>query len=455
MSEIQPASINIFLNTLPVGQKGFGMPLVLDNKAVKYYSKILTVNSGLKWTSRTGGVVYVHVVYVVSGNNTVLAVARTGAGTSVSPYLITVTVGTDGAGLPTSTATQVKTAAEAVSNVAGVTGIVDISLIGTGAGVVSAVAETTLSYERYLEITDAGDLLTGDGNILSSDDVYKACVAIFSQSPRPAKVSIYFVIDYANIATEIANLINSGKNAWYKVGTTSRSITNIHLVADTIGALEKQFFGCNDDIAVLSNRTLLREIYLMHKTPGSFPEFAWIGRTSPEQPGSITYAYKQLSGITESGYSKTETTGITASNGNVVADYKGVHVTYEGKTMSGQYIDILDARDYVKARLEEAIASMNINNAKIPFTQAGFRMYEKYMSEVLNEAGKIGIIAPVETEDDQTRSSQGKWQWKLTFPDTVSDVPTNDRANRKLSITGSLRVQGAIHTVDIDLEFTA
>ena len=57
---------------------------------------------------------------------------------------MTVTVATNGSGVATSTALQVKTAADLLSNV---TDILTVTLVSSGAGVVSALASTPLALD--------------------------------------------------------------------------------------------------------------------------------------------------------------------------------------------------------------------------------------------------------------------------------------------------------------------
>ncbi|HNM92075.1 MAG TPA: hypothetical protein PKN83_25690, partial [Leptospiraceae bacterium] len=111
-------------------RENFSNVLIFANNIRQYTLTVGSGTSGIAWTTKTGKIV--KVAYVVSGANTALSVARTGSGTTGSPYVITVTVATNGSSVATSTAAQVKAAADLVSNV---TDIVTVTLTGSGAGV--------------------------------------------------------------------------------------------------------------------------------------------------------------------------------------------------------------------------------------------------------------------------------------------------------------------------------
>lgn len=118
--------------------------------------------------------------------------------------------------------------------------------------------------------------------------------------------------------------------------------------------------------------------------------------------------------------------------------------------MSGQYIDIINGRDFLKARLQEAYHSLKINNDKISMTTSGLKLIEATLREVFRDCGRRGIIARVDDDDGRSRSDLGDFQYKLKMPEKISDIPTNDRANRKISnINFSATVSGGINKIEI------
>lgn len=200
MSEINNINISIALSTLPLAQKGFGLIMIAGD----------TIRQ---------------VKYVVSGNNTPLAVTRTGSGTSSSPHIITVVVETNASGLPISTSAQIKTAAEAVSNVAGASKIVDVLLVqASGDGVVSEFLQTPLIDKNgsFVEVTDADQLLDPSIGYQANDPEYKMAGQVFAGETRAEKVVVFKISSFANLVTDIATLRNSGKDDWYWLLITSR-----------------------------------------------------------------------------------------------------------------------------------------------------------------------------------------------------------------------------------------
>ncbi|MBM9576952.1 DUF3383 family protein [Leptospira sp. 201903070] len=454
ISKIEPISINLFLRNTPVSQMGFGLPLILGIKAPTYFLQVSNNASGLVWKSATPGVVFIQLKYVVSGNSTALSVVRVGTGTEIDPYVITVNVATDSSGIPTSTAHQIKLAAEAVANVAGASKIVEIIEVAeSGSGIVSSFVQTPLAYERYMEITSADDLL-GLG-FTSLDKEYIQAANAFRQAPRPKTVAVFLLTSWSNASTEISTLRSGGKDAWFKTIATTHDKTELHALGDYLASIEKMFFACTDDVSVLTGRNSIWEYFILHKNPDSFPEAAWVGNSAPRRVGSYNYAYLPLDGVVNSGYGNSQVSSIFSENGNLIVDFGGKQVPFPGISTGQVYADVVENRAWLKARLRENITSLFLNSDVVPYTIQGIQMIEARMREVFVQAGVQGIIAPVETEADKTRSDLGDYQYKINLPETIDEIPTNDRNNRILpNITFSCRLRGAINEVDIDGELT-
>ncbi|MCE9500406.1 MAG: DUF3383 domain-containing protein [Leptospira sp.] len=172
--------------------------------------------------------------------------------------------------------------------------------------------------------------------------------------------------------------------------------------------------------------------------------------------GSFNYAYRTLDGVENSGFTNAQTTSIFSDNGNLIVEFAGKQVTFDGKVVSGKYVDVIVNRDYIEARLDESIAGLFINEPIVPYTMGGARMIEDKMRQMFSAFGVMGIIAPVETEDDKKRSDLNDYQYKITLPESIDDIPENERNKRNFPfIKFSARLRGMINTVyDIDGELT-
>ncbi|MBE8398040.1 DUF3383 family protein, partial [Leptospira borgpetersenii serovar Hardjo-bovis] len=137
-----------------------------------------------------------------------------------------------------------------------------------------------------------------------------------------------------------------------------------------------------------------------------------------------------LDGVENSGYANSQVRSVFAENGNLIVYFGGNQVPHPGISTGTFYADVVENRSWLKARLKENISSLFLNSDVVPYTIQGMQMIEAKMREVFVQAGIQGIIAPVETDTDKTRSDLGDYHYKINLPDTIDEIPTNDRNNR-------------------------
>ena len=300
----------------------------------------------------------------------------------------------------------------------------------------------------YVEVTDADQLLDTAIGFVQADEEYKKVQTIFSQSPRVEKVSVCGISAYAALATEIAAFRNAGKDDWYYFLICSKSKADIALAEDYINSLTKMGFYSTGDKTITSSKE--RSVIIITNKTTEHPDAAILGRLAGLQIGKYSWDSKQLNGITNSGVTMSEQTSLLAANFNLIREMGGVDVFWEGKTMSGQYIDSVVSRDYLTARFIEAIQNLKINNLKVPFDQRGIAMTEASLRSVFDDAGLNEVIRPVISEPDRKHSDIGKYQYKVFMPESVDAISEANRLNRIIApIELECKLSGSINTFKI------
>lgn len=234
---------------------------------------------------------------------------------------------------------------------------------------------------------------------------------------------------------------------WYGFGLTSRDNAEQLAVAAWAESVKKLFFACSSDAAVLTSATTdiasklkakgyARTDYLWSGDQASFPEFAWMGGQLPETPGSNTWKFKTLNGITADNLTETQITFLESKNANFYKVEGGVAITQEGKVAVGEFIDVIIGIDWIHSNMQADVYEALVNEKKIPFTDNGVAVIENIVTKRLNLAVKAGILAaspaPV-----------------VTAP-LVADISTGDKAIRSLkNVNWTATLAGAIHEVEI------
>jgi len=303
----------------------------------------------------------------------------------------------------------------------------------------SGVAEKTMVVvEDLADVIAAGYLIT--------DDEYLMCAQMFSQNPSPTEITVYRKLAataYDAALTALVPIVTTANDFW-SICIASRTLADLLLVGTWGAANDRLFIGCVDDVTAGSARSV-DEAFLISDSATEFPECAWVGETIPQLPGSLTFKWKHPSGITAAGYTKTQLQTIRTNNTQAPQNQAGVININEGICTSGEYIDVIWGRAWVKAQLEIEILQLMLNNPKIALDNPGIARVEAKIRKVLDQAGANGIIAACTTKAEQANSDDNIYQYKVNMP-LREDISTADLAARKLTgVTFSYILAGAVH----------
>lgn len=275
-------------------------------------------------------------------------------------------------------------------------------------------AGTVLSYSggKGLNLLDAtADTTTGTelAAIAEEDDDWYGLVVVDSSSKATAALSAAW--------TETQRKVNIVRSADYDVldpGSTT----------DTFAALKASAYE--------------RTAGIWHSKIGGVEWIAeaWMGRVLPTTPGSATWAFKTLAGIAADSLRQGQQNGIRGKNGTHYTNTGGLNITFEGKTFSGSYLDIIHFVDWLYARIRERVLFHLTSTDKIPYTDAGVDVIRSAVLSVL----KLGINAGGLAADPAPTVTAPK----------VADVPVADRINRLLpDVKFTAQLAGALHSVRI------
>lgn len=238
---------------------------------------------------------------------------------------------------------------------------------------------------------------------------------------------------YALIATERDPAIVQAIAAWVEThiklfGTASSDLTIINVEAGT---------DVTSIAAVLNQAGYIRTFVMYHQDADhDFPEAAWFGKVLPLEPGSETWKFKTLAGVSYSNLTTSQSNTAHAKKANTYEFVGGVGITEEGTVAQGEFIDIIRGIDWLTARIQEYVFSVLVNNPKVPYTDAGIAVIQ---SEVLR-ALKQGIANQLISDSPAP---------VVTVP-LAANVPTADKANRILrDVRFTATLAGAIHAVVI------
>lgn len=253
--------------------------------------------------------------------------------------------------------------------------------------------------------------------------------------------------------TEDLNAIVLDDNDWYGLILTSRTEAEVLQAAAWTETQYKIFFTASQDADIYDDASTTDIAYLLkdqeydrtacifNEDNDDYADAAWMGRGLPYDPGSITWMFKSLSGVSASDtLTETEITSIKDKNCNLYTKVANLSMMEWGWMVGGEWIDVMHGVDWIRARMQEEIFNKLVNAKKIPYTDSGIAIIEAQIRAVLENAMKKGVIAAApELFDGQ--------DYIVEAP-KVADISDVDKGNRLLpDVTWQARLAGAIHKV--------
>lgn len=251
----------------------------------------------------------------------------------------------------------------------------------------------------------------------------------------------------AGVADDIEALASASSD-WYGLVLVEQGKAETLAAAAVIETMRRVMGATSGDSAILDGASTTdiaaelkalgyaRTFLLYSPRPYEYAAAAWMGAMFPADPGSATWKFKSLRGVSVYGLTGTEAAVAKDKRANTYTQVGGLSITQEGVTASGEFIDTTRGVDWLQAQLQEGIFSLLANSAKVPYTDGGVALVENIVRGALTRAVGVGLLA----EDPAP---------EVTVP-RVADVPQPDRAARHLPdvrFTGTLA--GAIHSLTI------
>ncbi len=415
-------NVSITSGTKAVTRAGFGVPLILGSNATftgtKSYASITEVAAD--FATNTAEYLMANEIFSQSPKVKKLKIAKTTSPAVAQVETITPTAVNSTAYKVTINGTEYSYTSDADATVSEIVAGL-IALINADTQRVTASGTTTL-------------VLTAD----NAGEGFEVSVG--------SNLAIAHTTANVGIASDILNYADLDSD-WYALLATATDDTTVREVARTIEAMQKIAVVRRTDSAIKTSSTTdiaselkakgyQRTALFFNGTSAEKPDAALLGAILPFDPGSYTAAFKSLAGVTAAALTSAEENYMDAKNVNYYVEKAGVSIVKNGKMIGGEFIDVVQFRDWLAARMQERIFSRLVNVKKVPFTDPGIAIIEAEVRAQLQEGVRVGGLAA----DPAPEVSVPK----------AADVSSIDKANRLLpDVSFSATLAGAIHAVEI------
>lgn len=309
-------------------------------------------------------------------------------------------------------------------------------------------SERTKVVASLTEVTDLG--------FATTDEAYKMMAAVLSQEFPPRTIKLGRKAS-GESWTDAINAVLTEDSDWYGLAAETRLEADINAIATVIEASSNKIYiaatadagvpdsATTDDVGSDNKDAARRRTGVIYLTNAAtlYPDAAWLGEQLPKDPGSSSWKFKTLNGITvDTGLTAAQRTTLRNKRVNFYNVVAGRNITQEGIMGDGNYIDIIRGVDWMSQRMEEDIFKALVDAEKVPYTNAGLAVIEAVMRKRLDIGVRRGVVAPEPA-------------YTVNIPD-VLDIDSNDRASRVVrDITFEYRAAGAIHEMIIKGTVTA
>lgn len=239
-------------------------------------------------------------------------------------------------------------------------------------------------------------------------------------------------------------------SSWYAILSPYKSAAELASIAVWTEAHGKLFLaetqdsevithvasGATDIASVLKGAAYTRSPCVYHQGDGSNLAAAWAGKCLPYDPGSETWKFKTLAGVTPSRLNDTHLTNLRAKACNFYYTVAGINMTAEGTVPSGDWIDTTRGVDWLRARMGERIVSALANAKKIPYTDTGAVVLETEVRAQLQDGVDVGLLR---ADPKPT----------VTVPKVSAQSSANRQARNFPNITFVAQLAGAVHKVGV------
>jgi len=259
----------------------------------------------------------------------------------------------------------------------------------------------------------------------------------------------------AGIATDLA--VFAADPGWYGLCLANNSPAVVHAAMTWVESNGKiGAFNCSDtaiELATGGNIALTTQALGYARSAGIYSRSAIkshagaaaLGMALPPDPGSITWAYKNLVGVPSDKLSQAVQTNILAAGWNYFTTFKGSRVLIPGVSVSGEYMDITQGVDWFKDLSQTNLFALLVGAKKVPFTDKGGDQVLSTLKFNNQKAVEAGFADP---GNDTTPAPSA------SVP-LVSSISASNRAKRLfVGSKFAFKLAGAIQNLTLTGEIT-
>lgn len=299
-----------------------------------------------------------------------------------------------------------------------------------------------LATDKAHPYTLYNDIATLTSDFGASTKTNKIASRIFGQSPSPQEVAVVGMDYTTSLPSDIVDFLTTviDKNSdWFFLTCDINENAVVKALSGFIDTQDKMYFATTQDLTLPAMLESENTAIYYHDSEDAYLAEGMASYFATATVGGVTGKFKTVQGVLAANTGATELAQLHTDNSQSYVRKMGVLQTTEGKTTSGEYIDVVMGSYWIQFKMEEDAAYLSLNTPKIPYSNTGIGMLISVVENVLKRSTLQGIVL----EED------GKGVYEITYV-LREDIPKNDIAQRVYNeIKWTATLSGAIHSGNI------
>lgn len=316
--------------------------------------------------------------------------------------------------------------------------------------------KTNIPYTKCSNLTDVKN-----AGFATDTTAYKAAELLFKQNNSPKTIAVAGVTTSPKPTEELLNedwrqliVVNHGNAQLWEIARVVESRKDKMFFAsvsvENAATLDDEAFKTAWTEGLAPLKTFTRTVAMYYNDTVDTPEAALVGATAGYEAGSFTYKNIILNGVPALKLSDTRINIINGTDetghGLTVVKKAGDTVTTGGKTVSGEYIDVIDSKDWIIQNIGYDLQTLFNTQKKVPYTTPGITQMENVTLSVLKTAFNNGMIAPKEDNE-----KLGNYSTSFKTKAEIREKTPEDIKNRHYpGGSFTFELAGAIHNGEIN-----
>lgn len=222
-------------------------------------------------------------------------------------------------------------------------------------------------------------------------ETYKLAAKVFNKKPKPKKIAIMGSAA-PTVVDIIADLDTVKTKDWFCLMCTDNANATAVALAEWATENDKVYAATSQDLTLFSTVTDENAWIGFHSSADAYLAEDVMAMMLVNDIGSIDPFLKTFDGIPEATITDPQLIALHAANGFTYIKDHGALVLTESKTASGEYLDVVLGKYWIKFTMEQRMFELAQKTKKIGYSNKGIASLIDIVANTLKEAADMGIV---------------------------------------------------------------